>query len=227
MTALFPTAYLPSVHYMACLSRYNDITIELKETFPKQTYRNRAIIATGNGLQMLTVPVTRPYGNHTRTEDIGISYQEPWHIRHWRAIVSAYNAAPYFLYYRDDLEQILTQTHNQLIDLNNTILKYLLKKLRIDCEISYTDQYIYATTAPTTQLPSYDGLSPITDFRTLLCVKHVQYPVILPPYSQVFDTRFGFQPNLTVLDLLFNLGPESIEYLQNCKEPCMPHHTIE
>lgn len=194
---------------MACLSHYDGIVIELKETFPKQTYRNRALIATGNGLQTLSVPITRPNGNHTRTEEVGISYQEPWHIRHWRAIVSAYSAAPYFLYYRDGLEQILKQPHNRLVDLNDAILALILKMLKINCNISYTDHYT-STPPPTLSAHPVDA-----DFRTTLCAKHAQTPVSLPPYSQVFDTRFGFQPNLTVLDLLFNLGPDAKAYLQN------------
>ncbi|MBO4599348.1 MAG: WbqC family protein, partial [Bacteroidales bacterium] len=104
---LLSTAYLPSVAYMAAVACCPSVAIELKETFPKQTYRNRAAIATGNGVLMLHVPVERPYGNHTRTDQITLTYREPWHIRHWRAIVAAYSAAPYFLYYRDGLEQIL------------------------------------------------------------------------------------------------------------------------
>lgn len=205
VTALFPTAYLPSVYYMACLSQYESIAIETKETFPKQTHRNRAVIATGNGLQVLSVPVVRPRGNHTRTEEIGISYQEPWHIRHWRAIVSAYSAAPYFLYYRDGIEKNLLQPYERLVDLNNTMLAHLLKKLKINCEIAYTEDYTPATN---------NNLSALHDFRTTLCAKHAQPSVTFPPYSQVFDTRYGFLPNLSILDLLFNLGPQSLQYLK-------------
>jgi len=202
--AIFPTAYLPSVYYMACLMRYDNIAIETKETFPKQTCRNRAVIATGNGLQVLTVPVVRINGNHTRTEEIGISYQEPWHIRHWRAIVSAYSAAPFFLYYRDGLEKILLQPWQRLADLNDALLRYLLIKLKIKCSVCFTEDYSPAETL---------GDSTI-DYRNNLCSKHFQPEIPLHPYSQVFDMRYGFQPNLTTLDLLFNLGPESKEYLR-------------
>ena len=212
MTALFPTAYLPSVYYIACLSHYDSIAIELKETFPKQTYRNRTLIATGNGIQVLTVPVARPSGNHTRTEEIGVSYQEPWPIRHWRAIVSAYSAAPYFLYYRDGIEKILLQPHERLVDLNDALLVHLLKKLKIDCKITYTEDYLPATN---------NSSSTLCDFRATLCAKHAQPSVTLPPYSQVFDTRYGFLPNLSILDLLFNLGPQPCQYLKGvcCGNP--------
>ena len=215
---LLSTAYLPSVAYMAVLARHDSVVIEQKETFPKQTFRNRAAIATGNGVLMLNVPVVRPCGNHTRTEQMTLSYNEPWHIRHWRAIVAAYSAAPYFLYYRDELEQILLQRHERLLDLNHALLRYLLKKLKIDCQISYTDNFTPPTTPP----------SP-TDLRTLLTDKHTlptdnhtpqpsdsQFSILnsqFPPYPQVFDTRLGFLPNLSAIDLLFNLGPEAKQLL--------------
>ena len=237
---LLSTAYLPSVAYMAVLARHGSVVIEQKETFPKQTFRNRAAIATGNGVLMLNVPVVRPYGNHTRTEQMTLSYNEPWHIRHWRAIVAAYSAAPYFLYYRDELEHILLQRHERLLDLNDALLRYLLKKFKIDCQITYTDTFTPPTVPP----------SP-TDFRTLLTDKHTlphptsfdapavpslegvreaggyvpksshpttpplfnsQFSILnshFPTYPQVFDTRLGFLPNLSAIDLLFNLGPEA------------------
>ena len=216
---LLSTAYLPSVAYMAVLARHGSVVIEQKETFPKQTLRNRAAIATGNGVLMLNVPVVRPYGNHTRTEQMTISYNEPWHIRHWRAIVAAYSAAPYFLYYRDELEKIIMQRHERLLDLNDALLHYLLKKLKIDCQISYTETFTPPSEAPCP-----------TDLRTVLTDKHTlptdnhtlphpnsPFSILnsqFPPYPQVFDTRLGFQPNLSAIDLLFNLGPEAKQLLQ-------------
>ena len=213
---LLSTAYLPSVAYMAVLARHDSVVIEQKETFPKQTFRNRAAIATGNGVLMLNVPVVRPYGNHTRTEQMTLSYNEPWNIRHWRAIVAAYSAAPYFLYYRDELEKILLQRHECLLDLNDALLRYLLKKFKINCHITYTETF-----TPPSDTPSPTDLRTcLTDKHTLLTDKHTlphpnlnsQFSILnfhFPPYPQVFDTRFGFLPNLSAIDLLFNLGPEA------------------
>lgn len=184
-----PTAYLPSISYMAAIMRYPEISIEQYDTFPKQTFRNRTTIATGNGLLTLSVPVVRTHGNHTPTHQITVSYQEPWNIRHWRAIVSAYSAAPYFLYYRDEFEHILMQKHDKLLDLNEALLSLLLRKMKIQCTIERTTDFCPAADP----LPYYDSF---------------------PPYPQVFDTRFPFQPNITILDLLFNLGPEARSYLQ-------------
>ena len=238
---LLSTAYLPSVAYMAVLARHGSIAIEQKETFPKQTFRNRAAIATGNGVLMLNVPVVRPYGNHTRTEQMTLSYNEPWHIRHWRAIVAAYSAAPYFLYYRDELEHILLQRHERLLDLNDALLRYLLKKFKIDCQITYTDTFTPPTVPPSptdlrtlltdkhtlpysnlnsaySTLPKASAEGPLEDMpysepkQRLKEIPNSQFSILnsqFPSYPQVFDTRLGFLPNLSAIDLLFNLGPEA------------------
>ena len=197
---LISTAYLPTVRYMSVLAKYGAATIEQYETFPKQTFRNRTTIATGNGLMMLNVPVSRPSGNHTTTAEMVVSYHEPWNIRHWRAIASAYNAAPYFLYYKDELEEILMHQYEHLLQLNEALLNYLLKKLKITCQLEYTQSFIKETA-------SY------IDLRESLTAKKDDPSITYPPYSQVFESRHGFLPNLSVIDLLFNLGPEAKSYL--------------
>ena len=197
---LISTAYLPTVRYMSVLAKYGAATIEQYETFPKQTFRNRTTIATGNGLMMLNVPVSRPSGNHTTTAEMVVSYHEPWNIRHWRAIASAYNAAPYFLYYKDELEEILMHRYDHLLQLNEALLNYLLKRLKITCQLEYTQSFIKETA-------SY------TDLRESLTAKKDDPSITYPHYSQVFESRHGFLPNLSVIDLLFNLGPEAKSYL--------------
>lgn len=194
------TAYLPSTLYLTHLSLHDEVAIEMYETFPKQTFRNRAVIATGNGLLTLTVPIVRTYGNHTMTHDIGISYQEPWNIRHWRAIVSAYNASPYFLYYQDELESILMHRYDRLVDLNDALTAFLVKKMKLDCTLRRTTDYHPATDT-------------VNDLRLAVTAKHPHTDWHFPSYSQVFDTRYGFQPNLSAIDLLFNLGPEAKKHL--------------
>lgn len=197
---LISTAYLPTVRYMSVLAKYGAATIEQYETFPKQTFRNRTTIATGNGLMMLNVPVSRPSGNHTTTAEMVVSYHEPWNIRHWRAIASAYNAAPYFLYYKDELEEILMHRYEHLLQLNEALLNYLLKKLKITCQLEYTQSFIK-------EAASY------IDLRESLTAKKDDPSITYPHYSQVFESRHGFLPNLSVIDLLFNLGPEAKSYL--------------
>ncbi|MBR1792524.1 MAG: WbqC family protein [Bacteroidales bacterium] len=200
---LFATAYLPPIAYVATLMHYETIAIEACETYPKQTYRNRCSILTANGLLHLAIPVTRPQGNHTIISEAEISYAEPWNVRHWRAIESAYSASPYFLYYRDGIESILLKKHNRLIDLNTELTTHILKKLKIPTHLKFTPDYV----KPTDTLP-------YSDFRQSFSPKNPSNPAIFQPYNQVFSHKYPFCPNLTILDLLFNLGPEANQYLK-------------
>ena len=197
---LFPTAYFPSIALMAAMVRAENIVIERQETFPKQTHRNRTVILTANGPMTLTVPVLRPGGNHSRTEEIGISYTEKWNMIHWRAIESAYNSSPYFLYYRDEIERIIMGCYDRLLQLNECVLQVLFKKLKIDTVISYT-----------TDFAKPEGN--LNDFRDRYSYKHPETLPSLPPYSQVFGDRMPFNGNVSIIDTLFNLGPETKDYL--------------
>lgn len=199
--SLFSTAYFPPVSYVAALLQSNSIVVEQYETFPKQTYRNRTVIATANGLLALTVPVVRTNGNHTYTKDMAICYNENWALKHWRAIESAYNSSPYFLYYKDEVEVILNKQHATLIDLNMDILTFVFKKLKVKKEVILSDDYI-----------SQIGEGTI-DYRNHFSTKNKEL-LSLPEYNQVFEDRYGFQSDISILDLIFNLGPDSLGYLK-------------
>lgn len=199
-TPLLCTAYLPPVAYMSLLCSHPHIIIEQHETFHKQTLRNRTVIATANGLLPLSVPVSWPHGNHTPTQEMLLSYREKWNAIHWRAIASAYSAAPYFLYYKDVFEEILMRRHRTLLELNGTLLDALLKMLKIDCTVSLSQGFTVPAGA------AYD-------WRDKFSIKQPFDGLSFPRYSQVFDSRWGFQGNLSVLDLLFNLGPDAKTYL--------------
>lgn len=199
-TPLLPTAYFPPVAYMAALTGYAHFAIEQHETFPKQTHRNRTVIVTAAGPMTLSVPVVRPDGNHTRTADIGISYAEHWNLIHLRAIESAYNASPFYEYYREGIATILLQRHCRLLDLNEAILRFLLHALKMECHFQATDEF----TPPS-------GAS--NDYRGRFSYKHPDPDLESPTYYQVFSDRMAFQPNVGILDLLFNLGPEAKDYL--------------
>lgn len=199
MKALFSTAYLPPVAYMAALVRQSDALIEARETFPKQTYRNRALIMTAEGVRMLSVPVLR--NNHSRTDEVAIDYRDRWNIIHLRTLTAAYSASPYFLYYRDGLEKILIQHYDRLIDLNQALLEWLLEKLKIECRIGLTDDWLPPTESE-------------MDFRFRFSPKKLYPTDGFKPYYQVFEDRIPFTPNLSVVDLLMNLGPEASDYLK-------------
>ena len=198
MTPLFSTAYLPSIAYVAALWTQPEALIETQETFPKQTYRNRTEIMTAGGVRTLSVPVIR--NNHSRTEEVAIDYRERWNIIHLRTIAAAYSASPYYLYYKDDLEQILLQRYSRLIDLNDALLQWILRTLKSNCQISHTQDFAKDYPA---------------DLRDTFSPKHPYPTANHKPYYQVFADRLPFTPNLSFLDLLMNLGPEAKEYLRN------------
>lgn len=200
MTPLFSTAFFPPIAHVAALAQYTEAQIEIKETFPKQTYRNRMHIMTAGGVRVLTVPVIR--NNHSRTEEVLIDYKERWAVIHLRTLTAAYSASPYFLYYKDDIEALLTAHYDRLIDLNQATLEWLLRQLKIKCALTFTTDYQPATTENS------------TDFRTIFSPKRPYPTDHFKPYYQVFDDRQPFIPNLSCLDLLMNLGPEAKDYLK-------------
>lgn len=203
MTPLFSTAFFPPIAYIASLSQYHEVFIEAKETYPKQTYRNRMEIMTAGGIRLLTVPVRR--NNHTRTDEVTIDYRDRWNVIHMRTLTAAYSASPFFQYYCSELEDLLMQHYDRLIALNHHVLEWILQKLKIPCILKETEDF----TAP----GDMHG-----DFRNTFSPK-IPYPAShYPSYYQVFSDRHPFVPNLSILDLLFNLGPEAKNYINSIKQ---------
>jgi hypothetical protein len=204
---LLSTAFFPPVSWMAAALQSERVEIEIHETYPKQTFRNRCNIATSSGILSLTVPVNRVNGNHTKTCDIHIDNSKNWQLQHWRSIVTAYNKTPYFLYYRDLLEPLFVKQQQLLIHLNHEILYCLLKALQFKTiELSYSEQYEFK--------PEYHDLRnsfhPKINQPTGLTIE-------FPRYMQAFEENNGFIPDLSILDLLFNLGPDASTYLATIK----------
>ena len=196
MTAVFSTAYLPPIAWVATLLKHAELLIEAKETFPKQTYRNRTEIMTAGGVRTLTVPVLRE--NHSRTEEVGIDYKERWNIIHLRTLAAAYSASPYYLYYKNDMEALLMPHYERLMDLNEALLNWVLRLLKADCHPKRTEEFQkeYAF-----------------DYRNTFSPKSPYPTEGMKPYYQVFSDRIPFTPNLSIIDLLMNLGPEAKDYL--------------
>jgi len=202
MPVLFTTAYLPSLHYMAETIRADVIVIEAFETYTKQTCRNHCAICGPNGIQTLVVPVIKVNGNHTLTKDVLISGHQSWQKIHWRSIETAYNNSPFFLYYQDHLAHLYEKDFRYLLDLNTELLTTLMKLLKIVRSIELTGKFER----------SPDNLK---DMRTIFGMKHSSLKLNYPRYSQVFESRHGFIPGLSILDVIFNLGPESYNYLES------------
>ena len=187
MTALFPSAYFPSISYLKSFYSEEKVAIELFETYPKQTLRNRCEIATSNGKLRLSVPIKRVNGSKTLTRDIRIDNATSWKKEHWRSIQTAYASAPYFEEYDKEIHHLINSENERLIDLNNSILEFLYKVL--DQSYSRTETTAFKALAD-------------KDFRNADFEKYSGQK-----YTQVFAEEHGFIANLSILDLLFNEGP--------------------
>lgn len=196
--------YCGSLEYYLLITESDAITWEVEGHFLKQTFRNRTTILSANGPQNLVVPVK--YRNHMPLKDVRIDYAQGWIKDHWGALYSAYGKAPYFEYYGPELLAILEKRHAFLVDLCHATVTLCLKYLQIDRSISLTEVY--------EKVPN----SPIRDFRDLIHPKK--------PYTQrsIYNTveyfqNFGkeFVPCLSVLDLLFSMGDESVSILRKSK----------
>ena len=199
---LLSTAYLPNIQYIRAIAANKTATVEQWESFPKQTYRNRCEIATPGGRMSLTVPVVKACSKQL-TRDVRISYAVPWQSKHWHAIASAYGSSPFFMYFKDELEPFYRKRTEFLIDFNSQITETLLSILGIKAEIRFTDDYIRSGD------PQY------RDLRNVIHPKVEQHQgqdyYDATPYPQVFDSRMPFEPNLSVIDAVFNNGQLTID----------------
>ena len=242
ITALLSTTYFGPVQWYQKLNRFDTIYIERCESFVKQTYRNRCVIATTNGLQTLSIPVehTQEKGEDSSRliTDIRISNHGNWRHLHWNALMSAYGDSPFFDYYVDDLKPFFEDRWENLFDFNMAITHKMCELLDIHPNIQFTESFLPAeernnggavarrcggarmpSCTSTNLVPPYPRTSvpPINnfDFRDVIRPKNPIPDETFTPqtYYQVYQMNWGFQPNLSILDLLFNMGNESILYL--------------
>jgi len=196
---LVSTAYLPPIEYFAIISKPGETLIELEENYHKQTYRNRCYILSSHGSQMLSVPVCSGSLHKTALKEIRIDYSKRWQQVHLRAMTAAYGTSPFFEFYNEEIFRIISAGHKYLIDLNTTLTIHLLEALELDTKVAFTTYF-----EPLSEKPD--------DYRYRLDPKK---QTIVPQrhYSQVFNTGGEFVAGLSIVDLLFNMGPESIGYL--------------
>lgn len=215
-TLLLSTAYLAPIEYYAHLYAAGSAVEDRGEHYVKQTFRNRCYIATPNGPQALTLPVVRNGAAHTPTRDIRLSDHGNWQHLHWNALVSAYDNSPYFEYYADDFRCIYERKYEFLADFNADLRQVILDELSLDLPVNISTGYVDAT--------------PAEDFNDLRLQLSPKMPTPAPgepsatgfraqPYYQVFAERTGFLPNLSMVDLLFNMGPESRLVLRGSLKP--------
>ncbi|MEJ7779701.1 MAG: WbqC family protein [Daejeonella sp.] len=198
--AIFPLFYLPPIDYFSKLVEHKTgVILENAEHFQKQTFRNRASIHSPNGRLDLIVPVVRGSKNHTKIKDVKISYDFNWQRLHWMSLQTCYRSSAYFEFYEDDLAIFYEKKWDFLFDYNEQFLSLLLRFLKVNIHYQYTNDFEkeYAESF---------------DFRNSIHPK--QSPSTdVEIYFQVFEERNGFLPNLSIVDLLFNQGPQSYKYL--------------
>jgi hypothetical protein len=200
-SAIFPLFYLPPVSYFSGLKDFDyNFLLEKEEHFPKQTYRNRARIYSPNGHLDLIIPVIRGANVHTKMKDVKISNDFNWQRLHWKSFESCYRNSAYFEFYEDEFSRFYHQKFEYLFDYNLELLQWLFKQLKKEPTIGFTTEYI-------------KEIDPALDFRAKIHFKNAVNTDDFKPYFQVFDDREGFKPNLSIVDLLFNQGPQTKSYL--------------
>lgn len=195
------TAYLGPIQQYCKMLQYPEVRIETAENYVKQTYRNRCVIAAANGPLSLSIPIVKPDTLKCQTKDIRISNHGNWRHLHWNALVSAYNMSPFFEYYADDFAPFYEKKYEFLLDFNEELRRLVCDLLDMQPAVVYTEHYEPEVA---------------NDFRETICPKHEgEDPAFHPePYYQVFREKFGFLPNLSIADLLFNMGPEGLVTLR-------------
>ena len=218
-TSLLSTAYLPPIEYFVAIANSGRVEIECGEMYQKQSYRTRCHINGANGLLVLTLPVLRSAAKGEESShkipvaQLKIDYSKPWLLQHKRALEAAYMSSPFFEYYMDDLYAVLDSGEESLLAMNTRLVHTLSELIGIQPPIVMSDGNFIA---PGSDLLQERGIS---DFRDSI---HPKKPALLmerlkmnKPYWQVFTNKQGFVPNLSVLDLLFNEGPNAISYLES------------
>lgn len=205
-TVCLSTAYLAPVSYYSYLYSASLVKMEQHEHYVKQSYRNRCLIATAGGIQALTIPTESNNGNKCPIRDIRISDHGNWRHLHWNALESAYRHTPFFEYYADDFRPFYEQKYRFLFDFNEGLRQMVCSLIGFTPDIEFTPSFIL-------QYPEE-----VKDLRTAIHPKNKaqEDPLFkLPPYYQVFSNKHGFLPDLSIADLLFNMGPESLLVLRD------------
>lgn len=198
MSVILSSVYLGNIDYYTIINQNPEIIIDVNEHFQKQSYRNRSIIHGANGALNLIVPLVKR-GIRTKMKDVKIDNTQRWQNLHWRSIQSAYRSSPYFEYYEDEIVSFYEDKYDILIDFNEAIQNKMIELLDIDVEFKNST--------------SYEKVEE-NDYRTLIHPKkEATSHFVKENYTQVFSDRNGFISNLSILDLLFNEGPNAINFL--------------
>lgn len=208
MDIYLSSAYLAPVQYYSKFLFADRIFIEQNDNYIKQTYRNRCTIVAANGEMNLSIPVEHSSKDKIPMKDVRIARHGNWQHLHWNAIVSAYNSTPFFEYFQDDFYPFYHKKYSFLFDFNEELRTTILGLLNIELPpVEYTAYY--KTEFSVNESDMRETIHPKKDW------KHLNPDFISQPYYQVFERKFGFKENVSIVDLLFNMGNESLIVLSN------------
>ncbi|MDC8003486.1 WbqC family protein [Aureisphaera galaxeae] len=201
MSILIHPSYFPSIAQMIATVQADQVVFEVEDNYQKQTYRNRAHIAHANGKLLLNVPIKHSKSKERqKTKEVVVEDNFQWQVQHWKSLQSAYRTSPFFEYYEDDIYPLFHNSVSGLMDHNLAIFEMICELLGADISIQTTSKYEKET--------------PLKDLRFMIeSKKEKEYP--LATYTQVHEKNHGFLPNLSILDLLFNEGPNALTYLES------------
>jgi len=203
MSILLHPTYFPNISYFVGMINAESITFEVEDNYQKQTFRNRTSIYAANGILILSIPVVFTQKNRQKFKDIKIANETNWQTQHWKSLQSAYSTSPFFEFYQDELQPLFDYKETYLLDFNFKCLNVIYDCLQLDLKFSKTESYQNITDDK-------------TDLRHLANTK-LEQGQLFSAYTQVFDSKYGFKNNLSILDLLFNEGPNAVNYLQSQK----------
>ncbi|WP_242085289.1 WbqC family protein [Aestuariivivens sediminis] len=201
MNILIHPTYFPSIAHFVAIAKATEVRFEMEDNFIKQTYRNRAYIYGANGKLALNVPIIHSQKNRQKYRDVKIFNEEQWQSVHWKSLLSAYSTSPFFEFYKDELAILFQKPFHFILDFNLICFEILCDCLQLDPDTTKSDMY-------------RKSIESHLDLRYLVQAKKEQ-PQDFRPYTQVFNSKHGFIPNLSVLDLLFNEGPNALTYLKS------------
>ncbi|WP_066220444.1 WbqC family protein [Formosa haliotis] len=196
---LHPT-YFPNIAHMAAIVQADGVSFEMDDNFAKQTYRTRTYIYAANGKLLLNIPVIYTQKNRQKYRDVKISNTENWQSLHWKSLLSAYKTSPFFEYYEDDLRPLFEMKAEFILDFNLKCFEVISDCLQLEKSIQKTEEFKH-------------DIADASDLRSLVNPK-TDLNFQNDAYTQVFDDKHGFINNLSILDLLFNEGPNALDYLE-------------
>lgn len=201
MNILIHPTYFPSIATFVAIANADKVVMEVQDNYQKQTYRNRCYIYAANGKLQLSVPVIFSQKNRQKYSEVKMANTYHWQDNHWKSLESAYRTSPFFEFYADELKHLFTETYDTILDFNLKCFEVICECLQLEVTVSKTEVF---------EKEPID----IKDYRPLVNAKK-ETTIPMEPYTQVFHAKQGYINNLSILDLLFNEGPNATTYLES------------